>query len=932
MKLKKRITTIMMSAISAVCLSTGIVMASATDNEAGIKTTDLFQATKYSEIKGISEISSWYGMEGKKGVAVECKNSGARVDFKNVIDVSDCKKDEVLFEIAPIVNVRGAKEIDQIDVTLTDYDNPDNYFTITMKHSQWWYATTHFRVETPQASSAGLKYGYYDENISPCWDIGTELLIGPFMGYVHGALEKPPVEGNVNPLRVAYDHEEKAVYCWNLSEDNKRYLIRDLDESTNMGLGKEWEGFTSGRVRVSLTAKGVTSSKATYVITQFFGMDLGSEYVQDEKAPLMMTEADEDPTIFQGVVGVEYPLFDADVHDFCDGKITNITKTLIKPNGESEVLAEDVFTPEVEGRYSLKYSCSDSSGNPVEKTYPINVNTTKQDIVFTFDETLPSAASVGETITLPSVTVTGNIGKNDVNISVKNTTTGEDVEIANGRFIPSGAGEYKVTYSYADYIANERKEEFFIAVSISDAPIVQFWDMPTQVLSGHPFKFPKLESYDYTNAGRKQNAVVEYYVSYQEGILGDKVDGLFTPDATKGEKVYISYKTYCNSATEKAITKTYTLNLVEMKHFSDNFDKQNIDVDLHENYIQFSTEKNNASFSYLTPLPAKNFAFQFSIPTSLNKFSKFIITLRDSLDFSKEIKLVVEREKYKSKSFITYDKKYEMSGSFDLPNCPFGFAIGDDGVELRDVNGTVICKLNKYSDGRMYDGFTNGKFYLDFQFANVTGKSAIRMTKILNQSIYGDFNREGELVNFKDRVVPAILVNKDIPFEVLKSETVVVPTAFSVDAIDSYVEVFVKVSKNGKTLINTVNIEENELSFTADEIGRYVVDYTARDSSGNLATRRFSVYVFDVTPPTISISGTVNENYHIGDTLEIPSATVTDSESTYTARVFMVTPTGKIVEVKDSYTFEKAGIYTLRYYAYDSNYNATFVDFRMYIQ
>lgn len=46
-----------------------------------------------------------------------------------------------------------------------------------------------------------------------------------------------------------------------------------------------------------------------------------------------------------------------------------------------------------------------------------------------------------------------------------------------------------------------------------------------------------------------QSTIVEYYVSYQEGILGDKVDGLFTPDATKGEKVYISYKTYCNSAT-----------------------------------------------------------------------------------------------------------------------------------------------------------------------------------------------------------------------------------------------------------------------------------------------------------------------------------------------------------------------------------------------
>ncbi len=931
MKLKKRIAAVMLSGLSAICLSTGVIMASATDDIERISTTDLFQATKYSEIKGISEISSWYGMEGEKGVAVECKNSGARVDFKNVIDVTDFKKDEVLFEIAPIVNVRGSKEIDQIDVTLTDYDNPDNYIIITMKHSQWWYATTHFRVETPQATSAGLQWGYYNENSSKVSDIGMENLIGPFMGYTAFHYDE---EGyNVVPLRVTYDHEEKAIYCWNGSGANNSYLVRDLDDSTNMGLGKEWEGFTSGRVKVSITAKGVTSSKATYVITQFFGVDLGSEYVEDEKAPLMVTQADKDPTILQGVVGVEYPLFDADVHDFCDGKITNITKTLIKPNGDTEVLTGDSFTPNVVGEYSLKYSCCDSSGNPVEKIYTVNVEATKQNIQFTFNGTLPTEASVGEAITLPTATVTGNIGQNDVNVSVINVTTGIEAEISNGQFIPSGAGEYKVMYSYADYIANVGKEEFLIAVSVSDAPIVTFWDMPTSVLSGHPFKFPELEAYDYTSAGQKQDAVVEYYVSYEEGVLGDKVDGVFTPDVAKGENVYISYKTYCNSTVEKAIVKTYTLNLIEMKQLSDNFEKRKISVDLQEDYIEFSTEKNNAGFSYLTPLPAKNFTFQFSIPTSLNKFSKFVITLKDSLDFSKEISLTIEKQKYKTKSLITYNgKTYEMSGSFDLPNYPFGFSISDDGVELSDANGTVICKLDKYSDGRAYDGFTDGKFYLDFQFANVTGKSGIRMTKILNQSIYGNYNRNDELVDFADRVAPSIIVAKDVAFEVLKSETVVVPTAFSVDAIDSYIEVFVKVSKDGKTLIDTVNIEKNELSFTASEIGRYVIDYTARDSSGNLATRRFSVYVFDVTPPTISVSGTVNEYYHIGDTLKIPQATVTDSESTYIARVFMVTPMGKMVEVENNYTFEKGGVYTLRYYAYDSNYNATFVDFRMYIQ
>ena len=237
--------------------------------------------------------------------------------------------------------------------------------------------------------------------------------------------------------------------------------------------------------------------------------------------------------------------------------------------------------------------------------------------------------------------------------------------------------------------------------------------------------------------------------------------------------------------------------------------------------------------------------------------------------------------------------------------------------------------LTAYDDGSEYKGFTSGKFYVAFEFGGVYGESEIVLNKLGNQAMY--VNREGgEAVAFEDYSKPVLSLERELVSSARKYDRIYLPACGATDAIDPYLECYVTVTLNGKRVLPKTRSEEGGLDFVARDYGTYYVTYEATDYSGNPISRRFHISVLDDVPPTITVAAP-KERVKAGGEIALNKAVALDLNSEPTLYVFLISPTGAITDVtgKDSVKTEKKGVYTVRYYAYDADRNATYVDFKV---
>ena len=90
------------------------------------------------------------------------------------------------------------------------------------------------------------------------------------------------------------------------------------------------------------------------------------------------------------------------------------------------------------------------------------------------------------------------------------------------------------------------------------------------------------------------------------------------------------------------------------------------------------------------------------------------------------------------------------------------------------------------------------------------------------------------------------------------------------------------------------------------------------------------VNVYDKVPPVITVSGSVPSLVSVGKSFSIPSATIKDNASeNIELKVWIIEPSGIMVEVKQSYTPKTVGKYTLVYFASDDSGCTTFLTFEI---
>lgn len=912
----------------------------------GVRAEDLWENIKFSSVEK-ADIPAWYydlpanvesNLLAGSGVKVVNYGANATVAYKNTIDVSSLTKDDTFIQIAITPEMRGNPDFKELTIRLIDAEDPTNYVEINIHHSQWWKATTFYQVGTGEIESAGLKWGYYKEGESePNGGLGgTEILMGAFTGYQscnsNGSYNLDA--GATRPITISYDYEEKAFYLYNGTTTINRYMILDLDDPHQVGYGNEWNGFSTGRVNVQIEVSSFTASEASYIITQFNGVNYGDEYVTDNVRPSMITQADKEELLC-AVIGKEYPLFWATADDCIDGVITDIKKYVVLPGTEEKVLiTTDSFVPKVAGNYTLIYSAKDAAGNESVKRYNLTAVISADPLKFNVSGTVPESVKVGETVAIPEVSVSGGVGNKEINVSVYRFNGNDKMSENVTSYLPILAGTYIIEYSAKDYLGTEAKITYFFEATRPTTPICEFPFVTDVMASGKTVKLPSVVSKDFSYGGSiGAAAVVNIYASYENGVKGEKIDYIFTPQLSDSETektLYLTYETYCIGHEQDAVSKTYEIKVVKAEQIFDLFDRDNIDVVHNNNYLDFTTEIDGADMRYIVPLASKNFEVLFGIPTDQNNFTTLRLTFTDSVNLSQKLVVDIVRNDGSKRCYVYINgEMFEMNGAFNgESNSPFHIVFETSSAKLLDHEGRVITVLKHYSDGSDYTGFDSGRFYVDFEFKGVYGKSTVRLEKLGNQAMFAEYDNDGNLVEAGDYIEPIIVISDYLAMKVEKYSRITIPSAQAFDAMDPYVECYVTVMLNGKKILNRVSAED-DLDILINDYGSYIVLYQAEDSSGNEVSQRFRFTVRDKDAPTLTLLGTAEEKIAVGEKITVPQAIALDRNGDATVRIYIITPTGKMIYLDGNteYKAESKGTYTIRYSAYDETCNYTVLDF-----
>lgn len=278
--------------------------------------------------------------------------------------------------------------------------------------------------------------------------------------------------------------------------DGALYEVRDLDDPAQLiGLDKVFEGFPSGKVKLSLSFEGVRSESASVIIYSINGQKLSSDMIVDDSAPQIHDLENFLGVLPQGEIGTAYPFPKIEAFDLVDGNLDDKTVRKLyydyKGDQEKEISFEgDSFVPRQTGDYTLVCTVRDNSLNEQTVEFPIHVIDKLDFINLTLSENYPESAIVGESFIIPSCSVSGGSGLKKVEFSVK---------APDGSFLPedikkldfADQGTYVVTYSVTDYLMTNKIFSYIISSRYSDKPVLNDVNVPQAILAGKKRFYPR---------------------------------------------------------------------------------------------------------------------------------------------------------------------------------------------------------------------------------------------------------------------------------------------------------------------------------------------------------------------------------------------------------------------------------------------------------
>lgn len=890
--------------------------------------------------EGLIKSSSVYGKDesvydtGLTGLNVELY-ANETMNFNQVIDLNDFSAGESIFKMYVIPETLGYYNARTLKFRFTDIYDPDNYVDVYASAMQvaepeketnvTKFNTTYLLGGANGQVPTGIEWRNTDGTLYTVHQANLFGFLAPVSPY--GYKNKQENVGK-EYLELGFDLNEKTVTS--TSSEGKSNVVVDLDAEY---MNTKWKGFTTGEVRLSVTAREYRTNKIPYrmIFTEIGGAELKG--TEDKEGPEITVDFGEyeENNLPEAFKGEEYPVFDFTAYDY----FTEVKSTSVKvfydynSSARKEVTIKNgKFVPDRTGQYTIEYTATDYYGNENKKTVEILSVLPKKPALDISSERV-TEVSAGDTVQIADVSASGGSGELKVTVVAKN---GEhEAEITDGKFTADYAGEYTITYTAADFLGNTAEEEYKVTVKDDKKPeILDDARLPKYLLEGFEYKVPVPTGLSYGAGTQKTNVTVR--ITDGNGTT-ECTTGRHTFKADQNGKAEIKYiVTDKNGTTEKS----YTLPVLTVKNgtgydLSKYFYSDTVTAEARQNDILLSAASGTKeqTMEFVNAVVTDGLNLGVKVNSAENNFSSFSIYLTDAENENISIRLqFVKGADAGSDSYMIYngDDKLLIDPSFyNDEEIALTYSESDRNIHI--VN--AAAKITETVSGETFEGFPGKKVYVRFVFEDVSGAASISVSKINSQLMS---NYSG------DSVKPMVYIFGEYAKKYALNDTIPVLNALAGDVIDPSPDITVTLTDHNGEIVTSVdgvrleNVSAEEvLYFKAEKYGNYLLTYTATDEAGKTTTYYRAINVEDIVPPEIQVNGEIAETVKTGSDVAVPFASVTDNldEAPMLLRI-LVLPDGSqtiLSETADAFRAVYSGVYKLRYIAWDSEGNFSMTEF-----
>lgn len=883
------------------------------------------------------------------GLNVNANMSGATAKFKNAIDISDLTKNDSLIEFVP-AGERGVADVESITIKMEDAYDPDNFLEFNLFYGMAVYFTCGMSARTSLMDEFSTSYG--NSGVGKSYVYSYQTLAGiaskpgdPFTAAYYNQNIYPPFSINYDTATSKFYYENPFNSSRGVSEvfDAKSSSVKVVPD------GCQFKGFTNNKVYISITVDTLLAGETNFRIFSIAGIPLNGETVADVEAPHIVVDLPDKGKVPNATTGKPYEIFKAQGLDELCGEC-DYTVSLKTPTSNEfvDVTGQEYFVPENSGNYILRYESKDLYGNVAVKDITIDTSYGIENIKIDITDKNSSdyylgSFSVGSNVSVPGYTVSGGSGGLKSWVNVYRLSDKREVEIVDGKFVPTLEGEYEIVYTAEDYVGTQEQRALLVKITTNLTPILSSEiNIPGRYISGNCVKLPKALAYDYASVlGVKTNAKYEITVvgenSVEEKIGGDL---LFTPSIDKfGNSLTVNYYIYCEAYPEDGITLPFEVELVEGNYLENlfSYNKEELEVSYNTSsqsgYVRFTAkqELETAKIQYIVPLYMNSALLQFKVDynstLASNGISSFNWKLLDSENKNQGFEVSVSRYDNTS-SYLSYGgMKFIINGGFNSSsgNSSKFLSLKYNNGVLYDYYNNRITTITQNIDGTQFNGFDTKYVYMEVELKNVKQGASVRFETISRLSLAAKYADE-TLQQFVDNVKPVINVDTASIEKYTLGQEIEVPLAYANDETTSYMEVYVEVySPTGKKVVEKTLLKKG-IRFVLEEFGVYSISYSTTDSKNLKASAIYSLKTSDLVAPTITLKNEETVRCKVGESIVLPEAMVVDDiteEIFY--MVFVVDGHTGYYNYCEDFTFtpEHSGKYKIVYYARDDGNNVT---------
>ena len=875
-----------------------------------------------------------------KGLFVELP-AGAEFRFNKVIDFSDKQAQDEFIKFAILPNEIGTVDARYMYLVLTDAHDSNNYVTMSFHDMEYavaqygqkdnyenmrkyWYSfvTSYAKAGSNYQTLTGLNGGKPDTSTNYGAMVGPSFHGVTEIDYDTGLSKKLFVQDGFKT--VSLDYKNKEMYCSN-------QLVIDLDSTEYFT--ELWKGFTTGEAYLSLYFGEYSDTDCARVfIEDIDGNDLSNTDFYDVDAPKITVQEPEEG-IYDGLVGLEYPIFSASAVDSYDGMVpvnTSVYYNYYSNYRQSVDITDEKFVPDREGFYSLVYTAEDTSGNQSTQIVTVFIVEQSEDIKFILADS-PKEVSVGQRVEVAKATVENVFGKCKTKIYV---TCGEEkYSVKNGTFLPKTVGTHTVVYEAEDALGRTKETSYIVEVRKSDAPV--FYEepvFPKYLMSGKTYALPEVVATGYKESDKGTEIKTKVYITDNAGrreIIGNS----FTPIVSaSGQKVTLEYVA-TEGKTVGTLTKKIPCYVVmdgNKVNIAGYFAKDSgIEVLPSEETVKVQAKSDNRGFEFINELISSGLNLELTVDKAAAQFGKLHIYYTDSRNENISVKLTVAKAESGSLVSINDSQQaYSFKFSYTKDSTSLLVQLNDSATAFLFPNESKILYIENTLLGEPFVGFPSGKVYMKMVFEGVNGDAAINIRKIDAQMMQ---------VLDKDKIVPRIALAGEYKTSYKINTEVDLYKALAGDVLQPSMKEFYLSVKNpkGKVIVDKLNLlddknAEKKITVKLEEYGAYILSYTAVDCNGGKIYWSQNLNVQDDEKPIIKVKDKMQKEATVGKKVNVSTASATDNvDGEVQVFVFLENPEGAISILvgfsKDTYSFvpNMTGTYIVKYVAFDSAQNMT---------